>query len=143
MKDFSAGEKRPQTKLNSQTDKMNRKFIYRRTVLKREILAEVTVLDQGVHILLTGGQRTHVGSVSMCNASKDSKAMTLCLPGHKEPVITEHWCAVLSEKWKCPVTVACGIHYDSITHDEIREILKETDLLLQQTAEGSIPMSPA
>lgn len=91
-----------------------------RTVLNSPITAEITPLDSGVHILLTGGCRSHIGAVSICGSEG---LRTIELPGHREGVVSTGWAESLHCAWEIPVTVACGIHYENASREEIQEVL--------------------
>lgn len=105
-----------------------------RTVSLQEVLfgypitCQATVLDDGLSILLTGGSRTHVGAVSICRTGEVPD--TCCFPGHKDHVLSEAWAKALSERHEGTICVACGIHYDHATGQQIQEILAAADRLL-------------
>jgi hypothetical protein len=93
------------------------------------IRCTVTTLDSGIHVLLTGGSRSHIGAVSI--AQPGEAVDTKVFPGHKDQFISEPWAEKLSEATGQRVCVVCGIHYDDATKAQIAEILKETNRLLQ------------
>lgn len=103
---------------------------FEKIVLGHPIRAELTALDRGVHILLTGGERTHVGSLSICN---EDGIQTLEFRGHKEGMISALWARRLYQAWDIPVTVACGIHYDRATKEEICLIVEAAGEMLEET----------
>ena len=105
-------------------------FELSQTLLGQTITAQVTQLDQGLHVLLTGGERSHVGAVALAQ----NGAVTGCLsfPSHKEQVVCERWAALLSQAIGDCVTVACGIHYDNATPKQIGRILAVCEALLEQ-----------
>lgn len=94
------------------------------------ITCRVTRLHEGLHVLLVGGVRTHVGAVS--TALPGEKSETRYFPGHKDQFVSEPWAEKLAEKLAEPVTVVCGIHYDDATKEQIREILQCTDGMLEK-----------
>lgn len=102
----------------------------RDTVLGYPIDAQITRLDDSLHVLLTGGSRTHVGAISW--AIPGNAVETVQFPVHRDGVVSERWAANLCEKFQCPVVVNCGIHYDHATKADIMEILHSTDWLLEQ-----------
>ncbi|WP_294145057.1 hypothetical protein [uncultured Clostridium sp.] len=106
-----------------------KRVTYRQTVLNYPITAEISVLNQGIHILLVGGMKTHIGAVSICSADG---LHTMEEDGHRESAVSARWAQALFEVWGCPVTVACGIHYDYITKEKIGLILDETEVMLEQ-----------
>jgi hypothetical protein len=94
------------------------------------IRCTVTTLDSGIHVLLTGGSRSHIGAVSI--AQPGEAADTRVFPGHKDQFISEPWAEQLSEATGQRVCVVCGIHYDDATKAQISAILEETECLLQR-----------
>lgn len=98
------------------------------------IRAEATLLDEGIHVLLTGGCRGHVGSVSVACPGEDAR--TLTFPEHRERVVSERWASALSERFKCPAAVVCGIHYDGLDRDGLGRVLQTLDRMLEEILTG-------
>ena len=103
-------------------------FVY--PCLGYELRADITMLDEGVHVLLVGGSTTHVGAVTF--ADEDGIVETLQLPGHRDAVVSESWAVMLAAHFCMPVSVACGIHYDGIAKTQIGEVLEAAQQLLPQ-----------
>lgn len=83
-----------------------------------------TVLDEGLHVLITGGCRIHVGAVSICEYGDDSiQVKTIVRAGHRDNVISEKAALRLCKAFHCTVTVCCGIHYDKIDADGISRVV--------------------
>lgn len=99
------------------------------TILNRPVNCTVTPLDDGIHVLLTGGDKGHIGAVSVCDPDQAPETMTF--PGHKEQYITEPWAKTIANAAHQRCCVVCGIHYDGASPDEIQHIMKETDQLLR------------
>lgn len=93
------------------------------------IRCDVTALDDGLHVLLTGGIKTHIGAVSTCRPGED--ADTRFFPGHKDQFVSGPWAKALAEKTGQTVCVVCGIHYDDATREQIDRIMQLNDKLLQ------------
>lgn len=104
------------------------------TVLEsgKELNAELTWLQDGLHVLYIGG-KTHVGAISY---AEGGTIWSCQAAGHKEQIISESWAKTLSEYWNCPVTVCCGIHFDGISGEEIKEIVNRSEQLLQTLCTG-------
>lgn len=105
------------------------------TVLERELYGRpITVrlerLDEGVHVLLTGGHRTHIGAVSL--AEPEGTVETRVFPGHKDQYVSEPWALALAARTGQRACVVCGIHYDNASPAQIREILACTGALLEE-----------
>lgn len=94
------------------------------------IEVKCTVLDQGIHILITGGCRTHVGAVSY--GFPGEKTKTVQFPGHRDGAVSEKWAEYLCQRFQVPVIVNCGIHYDHVDRNDIESIVSVTDKLLHQ-----------
>ena len=92
--------------------------------------AQCSILDEGIHILLTGGSRTHVGAISFCFPGEN--AQTIQFPKHRDGVVSEKWAESLCRKLCVPVTVNCGIHYDHVSKEDIFRIVAETEEMLEQ-----------
>lgn len=99
-------------------------------LLGRYITCQVTELGGDISVLLTGGDRAHIGAVSL--AGPGMETTTHVFPGHKEQHITAHWAekiAALSGKNVC---VQAGIHYHSATEETIQAILALTEDMLTE-----------
>ena len=100
-----------------------------RNVRGSRILVEAVRLDHGLHVLVTGGQRSHVGAVSGAGYPEEK---TLVFGTHKEAAVTRRWAGTLADATGEPCTVAAGIHYDGADPSLIREILEACDGLLAE-----------
>lgn len=113
-----------------------RSQVFSLTVLDRPIRAELTFLDEGVHVLLTGGCLSHIGSVTVAEAGGTEQ--TIDLPGHREAEVSRLWAASLAARLRCRVAVTCGIHYDGLTRQQLKIVLEGLDALLRQV-EAALP----
>lgn len=98
--------------------------------LRCSIEARVHLLDDGVHVLITGGCRTHVGAVSY--AFPGEAVQTVQFPAHRDGVVSEQWASALCARLGCPVVVSCGIHYDQVTKADIQQIVSASEGLLRE-----------
>lgn len=103
---------------------------WERIVLGRPVICAVTPLDDGIHVLLTGGDKGHIGAVSVCDPGSEPETMTF--PGHKEQYITVPWSKAIAIAARQRSCVVCGIHYDGAAPEDIRTIMAEMDRLLQE-----------
>lgn len=103
------------------------------TVQGYPICAEITQLDEGIHILLTGGIRTHIGSISVVES--DGSEQSITFPHHREDVVARQWASTLSARFQCRVAVVCGIHYDNLTPSSLQEVLQAIESLLPRVME--------
>lgn len=96
------------------------------------ILVEAVRLDHGLHVLVTGGSRTHVGAVTGAGYPEEK---TISFGTHKEAAVTGRWAKSLADAIGEPCTVAAGIHYDGADRALIQEVLAACDGLLNELAE--------
>lgn len=94
-------------------------------------------------VSLFGGD-AHVGAVALALPSAPSSALpgVLGVPGHREEALARHVAHTLAQVWQCRVCVVCGIHFDSITSEEIAQVLALADRLthrvLQDPEQGNV-----
>lgn len=94
------------------------------------ITAQLTALDDGWTVSITGGCRTHVGAVTLAHPGHPSQTMER--PGHRDAFISRCWAEALAEATAGPVCVCCGIHYDLKGKEELPKIVAACGELLQQ-----------
>lgn len=104
-----------------------------RTVLGHPLIAELTALDEGWDVCITGGCRTHVGAVTL--AEPDGQIQTLQREHHRDVRVSEQWASELAKLLHSPVCVRCGIHYDAITREQLSVVIAACDALLSDLLE--------
>ncbi|MCQ2010282.1 hypothetical protein NOM01_09675 [Sporolactobacillus sp. STSJ-5] len=77
-------------------------------------------MGQDLCVMLTGGDRPHLGVVTI--AAKGMDAQTLAFGTHKERFVTEPIAQVLSQRFSGHFVICCGIHVDQITKPEIDQV---------------------
>lgn len=97
-------------------------------LFEKTIYVQMAQTDEGIQVLIAGGDRSHVGAVTV--VGKDGERHTLVLPGHKEAIITEKWADKIFAESRVPVVVTAGIHFDHITSEQIKMVLHTADQLL-------------
>lgn len=107
-----------------------RRFEITRPFLGETITALILELEEGVHVSVFGGQRTHIGAVSI--AASNGGCTTTQFPGHRDGVVSERWAKALSETGYCPAVVEAGIHYDGLSREGIVETVALTDAMLEE-----------
>ena len=101
------------------------------TILNRTVTCTVTPLDDGIHVLLAGGDKGHIGAVSVCDPGAAPETMTC--RGIKEQYIAVPMVqkAIADAAGQRCCTV-CGIHYDNATPQQISAVMEGCDGLLSQ-----------
>ena len=102
-------------------------------VLGREIAAYVLIPDEGIHVTVCGGKKSHIGAVSVIDP--DGMRHDMQFPTHKDGVIASEWADALHAAGYCPVVVCAGIHYDHLSKEGIAAVMNAADQLLVQVLE--------
>ena len=100
-----------------------------RTLMGETLTARVLILDEGLHVSVYGGSRTHIGAVSIVDP--EGRQTDVEFPGHKDGVIAGRWASAFG-RILCPVVVEAGIHYDALDRKGIQEVLQVTDEMLDE-----------
>jgi hypothetical protein len=108
--------------------------VLKNQILGREITTCVQCLDHGIQVVVTGGDLSHIGAVSVVD--EQGLLSTNLLPGHRDDVISEKWAQKIYEAFLVPVVVTAGIHYDHISGEEIRQVVLGTDSILAEVLDG-------
>ena len=92
------------------------------------------LMEEGIDLLITGGDKSHIGAVEIANP--DGELFCVNFPTHKDDVIAGKWCRELWNRYKVQTVVSVGIHYDAATRELIKEILNETDKMMEELLNG-------
>lgn len=98
--------------------------------LGRIIWARILRLNYGIAVLITGGERSHIGAVA-CEGPEGQDGFSL--PGHREDVVCRQWASRLAKLIGKQVWVACGIHYDGLSQEGLEQVMQACGRLLEQT----------
>ena len=101
-----------------------------RTVCGKLLRAEVRYLDDGVHVLLIGGDRSHIGAISWAEPGKPPE--TKLFPGHRDNVLSELWAQSIAKALGVRIVVVCGVHYDGATKDMIEAVVRASEALRKE-----------
>ena len=96
----------------------------------REIRVQVRELKEGCTVLLTGGDLSHIGAVTV--KEPKHRISTIEREGHCDSVISRKWAERISSEIQEPVCVCCGIHYDRIDKEQIEAVVAFTDRMLEK-----------
>jgi hypothetical protein len=113
------------------------------------IALQAVAMGADLAICLSGGERPHIGAVAVAQprpslsdpARISATTSVIALLGHKEDELARHVAGRVAAAANCVVTVACGIHYEKLSAEQIggidRLVERLTDRLLQEL--GSPP----
>jgi gallate decarboxylase subunit D len=104
-----------------------------------DLTASVMKVGQDAVVVISGGERPHVGAVALAQSRKSHKdpdkisatSSVLCLLGHKEDVVVKIVSERLAAVADRPVVVAAGIHWDNLQESDFSRIFKNLDILIE------------
>lgn len=113
---------------------MENRFEVTRSAGRISISLSAVRMGADLCVALFGGDRPHIGAValsqprpSLDDTEKTSASTSvITLLGHKEDQLARDVAKRLAVKMEANVSVACGIHMDDITADEIDTVCKLT-----------------
>ena len=114
---------------------MKRHVVCKKTIFKKMICVEAVCLQEGIAVLIYGGDKSHIGAVSITDSNTDKNLTSVVFPGHKDHLISDIWARELSLRYNCRVVVSAGIHFDKITRDEIKEVENLSQQMLWEICE--------
>ena len=96
------------------------------TAQQGRLSIHLRVFRQGRDLqVLCGGGASHIGAVALVAPAQGqvpAQTHVAGLPGHKEDALAQRMAERLAQALNCTVCVSAGIHYDSITREEIRQV---------------------
>ena len=92
-----------------------------KSLLGRKITARLQFL---------GGEKSHIGAVS--GRVPGQEPVDIELPGHREGNLAAQWAEELYRTWEMPVWVECGIHYENLSKEGIRQVLDVCREMLEE-----------
>lgn len=93
---------------------------------------------QDLQVICSGGE-AHIGAVALASphpstevADGEKKDGLLAVSGHREDMLAARTARRLANELNCVVCVTAGIHFDSITKEEIERVLNLVDVLTER-----------
>lgn len=103
-----------------------------------DLEASVRLIGEDLLVAIWGGERPHIGAVSMAQprpSLKDPEATSatasvFCLLGHKEDELAKAASEVLAAALNTAVVVTAGIHWDNIEPEGIQKVIRNSKILV-------------
>ena len=118
---------------------MNREKFWeiKKNLMFTDICVEIRRLGSDYHILVSGGERPHIGCTvlalprpSLDGSDKmSSTASVLNVMGHKAEEVCRYLAEKVSAGKKATVVCTGGIHMDGITKEQIAEIMETMQII--------------
>lgn len=85
-------------------------------------------MGDGLVLMLTGGNKPHIGAVALAIPYKQtSSASLLSVYGHKDGEIAKPLAEKVSKEIKKTVVVIVGIHLDNATKEDIQKFINNSN----------------
>lgn len=103
-----------------------------------DIEASATLIGDDLLVAIWGGDKPHIGAVSAAQPRPSRKnpecnsatASVICFPAHKEHEIVRVAAEVLAAELNTHVVVTAGVHWDDISQDGIKKVMKNSKILI-------------
>ncbi len=97
-----------------------------------ELSLRITEVGEDVHLLLTGGDRPHIGCTVLAvprpsltgNGENSATSSVLNLTGHKDEVICRYLAEEVAKRKNAVTVCSGGFHVDNITKEQIDQVLE-------------------
>lgn len=93
------------------------------------IILTVTLTVEGISVLITGGEKSHIGGMVLClprpslaGEGTGVDTWVVPVPGHKDVLLAEPAGALISKALGEAVAVTAGIHSERATREEIQAL---------------------
>ena len=100
-------------------------------VLGYDIVATAIPVGADWHATVTGGCAPHIGSTSFAWQEGATVRVEYVARGtHKDHIVGNQFAAEMARALNTAVSVDCGIHYENLSPDEIKEVVAGSEQLL-------------
>jgi len=106
---------------------------------RHTIYLEAKSIGKDLLVAIFGGDEHHVGGVAVAYPTRSHyrdaftiSVNSMTLPGHKDYVVANSSAEKICKALTRPVVSTVGIHYDAATSEEIQEIIKVVDDLVEE-----------
>jgi len=103
-----------------------------------DLEASVRQIGNDMLIAVWGGEKPHIGAVAVAQPRASLKdpnitsasTSVICILGHKEDQIAKQIAEKISATLNTLVIVTAGIHWDDISDQGIRKVIRHTEILI-------------
>jgi hypothetical protein len=122
---------------------MSEEFTIKTNEGSHDLTAGVRRIGPDILVAIWGGEKPHIGAVAMAQprpSLKDpemtsSTASVFAYVGHKEDELAKAAALILAATLKTNVVVTAGIHWDNLPPDGIRQVIKNSEVLVEMILE--------
>lgn len=106
-----------------------------KTLGRVNIDLKATYVGEDLIIIISGGDRPHIGAVSYGGEGLENKEFEkniIVYGNHKEYIISQRFSQKIGEVFKGNYIISAGIHLDNITKEEIEIVKMLSEELLEE-----------
>ena len=105
---------------------------------KYDLSASVGLVGEDIVVAIWGGERPHIGAVAAAQPRPSladpnvisASASVICFLGHKDDNLAKKTAETLTAAFNANVVVTVGIHWDDLSQDDVRQINKNSEILV-------------
>ena len=98
-----------------------------------------TLAGNDACLCVAGGQAAHIGAAALAipreslrgDGSRAASASVICVTGHKDDELAREIALNFATKHGCAATVTVGLHIDDATEQDIRLLIQNTKMALE------------
>ena len=113
--------------------------------------ASIRLIGEDVLVAIWGGEKPHIGAVAVAQPRPSlrdpevtsSSASVFCRVGHKEDELAKASAEILAAALETYVVVTAGIHWDNLAPEAIRQIVSNSEILVDMILERCIAEFPS
>ncbi len=113
-------------------------MIIEREVGKHGIILKAVTIGSDLLVTIYGGDEHHIGGVAVAHSARSHyrnastvSVNTLTFPGHKDYIVANSAAEKICKSIGVPVVVTVGIHIDRATREEIDDVVKTVDAMVE------------
>lgn len=95
---------------------------------RHRVWAEVIAAGEDLVVFIGGGERPHIGSLSL--ASADCVPLSACIPGHKDYVVSSRAAKRVTKETGRSCVVVAGLHVEGASESDILMLLDNSEKCL-------------
>ncbi|RZN55273.1 MAG: hypothetical protein DSO09_03375 [Candidatus Methanomethylicota archaeon] len=84
-------------------------------------------------VIIYGGEKPHIGSISICN---NTYPFSISFLGHKDYIISHYASEKIFKKLNSKVIVICGIHIENATKEDIEILINNSKKCVEKFLEN-------
>ena len=109
-----------------------------------DLTANVRLIGNDLLVAIWGGEKPHIGAVAVAQPRpslknpdiNSSTASVFSYVGHKEDELAKAVSEILAAILKTNVVVTAGIHWDNLSSEGIRRVIRNSEMLVDLILDG-------